>query len=38
MAIVSSVVEVLKDDILLVRGCGEAAKVEEGKLFFERKC
>jgi len=35
MAIVSSVVEVLKDGILLARGCGEAAKVEEGKLFLK---
>jgi hypothetical protein len=35
MAIVSTVVEVLKDGILLVRRCGEAAKVKEGKLFLK---
>ena len=36
MAIVSSVVEVLKDGILLVRRCGESPKDEEGKLFLKR--
>jgi hypothetical protein len=36
MAVINSVVEVLKDGILLVRRCGEAANVEEGKLFLKR--
>jgi hypothetical protein len=38
MAIVNTAVEVLKVGILLVRRCGEAAKVEEGKLFLKSKC
>jgi hypothetical protein len=36
MAIVSTVVEVLKDGILLVRRCGEAPNDEGGEAVFEK--